>query len=137
MTEQKFPVEFDRSVTLSEKEAAAAQKLALLLAGLGAVKDESRDWMVVSTPKTTPQLHALTLMLGCTSALVVLGFANGETVEEIAVSLRGVSCEEVLSILHNGLALTHEALIERKSDTVVSHRVAKLQDYIGPIQIAA
>ncbi|WP_057466100.1 hypothetical protein [Pseudovibrio sp. POLY-S9] len=137
MFEQGFPVEFDRSVSLSEKEATAAKKLALLLAGLGVVKDESRDWLAVSTPKPTPQLHALTLMLGCTSALVVLGFAKGETMEEIGVTLLNVPREHVLLMLRGGLALSHEVLIAKASDTVVSHRVAKLQDYIGPIQIAA
>ncbi|MFS8180884.1 hypothetical protein ACMG4P_04900 [Pseudovibrio denitrificans] len=137
MSEQKFPVEFDRSVTLSEKEAAAAKKLALLLVGLGDAKDESRDWLAVSTPQPTPLLHALTLMLGCTSALVVLGFAKGETLEEIGVTLQNVPRDHVLLMLRGALALSHEVLIAKASDTVVSHRVARLQDYIGPIQIAA
>ncbi|QUS57341.1 hypothetical protein [Pseudovibrio brasiliensis] len=138
MSEQKFPVEFDRSVTLSEKEAIAAQKLALLLAGLGAVKDEKRDWLAVSTPQPTPQLHALTLMLSCETALVVLGFAKGESVEEIgACHTLGASRKEVLDALHAGLVLAHEVLIECASDAAVPHRMAKLQDYIGRIQIAA
>ncbi|KZL02281.1 MULTISPECIES: hypothetical protein [unclassified Pseudovibrio] len=137
MSEQRFPIEFDRSVTLSGSEIAAAKKLALLLAGLAGVQDEGRDWLAVSTPQSTPQLHALTLLLGCSAALVVLGFAKGEAMDEIAISLGDASREDVDAMLRSGLALTHDVLVDRSDDTAASHRVAKLQAYIGQIQIAA
>lgn len=137
MREQTFLFELDRSVSLSEEELATAKKLALLLLGLEAVKDENRDWLFVSTVEPKGHIHSLAILLGLSSALVVFSFVKGARVEAIMVEVGLSSRDEVLALLHGGLAAVRDVLARGQGHTDAHQRIARLQAHIGPLQIAA
>ncbi|SDQ99441.1 hypothetical protein [Pseudovibrio sp. Tun.PSC04-5.I4] len=130
-------IEIYGAVMFSDEQLRAAKQIALMLHGLNAELDEQRDWMVVSTPKTSAKLNDLALLMGYDCALCVFAFVQSDCLETLAKEFPSGSKQLVITKAREGLEEAYFALFVPEVIEARTQRVRKLQDFMGSLQVAA